>query len=127
MGAESVFFRSREEQFFVGRPDELSCYRRAIEILSANSCRTVGLKLPEDQWEYPLWALARMRGAPIRFDHWDVENQTINAKGKVPIAPCATLTVHDGEPGVQSKPTWIELHTFDADGKDKQEQIECTR
>ena len=90
-----------------------------------SSCRTTGLKLSEDQWEYPLWALARMRGTPIRFEQWDVENQTINAKVRDPIAPCATLTVHDAEPGEQAKPAWIELHTFDPQGKDKEDQIEC--
>jgi hypothetical protein len=109
----------------VRRPDDRACYSQAIEILSTGSCRTIGLKLPELQVEYPLWALARMRGAPIHFEHWDVENQTINAKVKAQIAPCATLTIHDADSEVPANPTWVELHTFGADGKDREDQIEC--
>lgn len=122
---KSVLFRPREEQYFVRRPDDRACYSQAIEILSTGSCRTIGLKLPELQVEYPLWALARMRGAPIHFEHWDVENQTINAKVKAQIAPCATLTIHDADSEVPANPTWVELHTFGADGKDREDQIEC--
>jgi len=123
--AKSVFTRPRTEQYFVARPEELSCYVHTIEILSMSSCRNVGLELGEDDWEYPLWALARLRGTPLHFEHWAVDNETKSTGGAFQGAPCAIIIFHDAKLGLQPKPACIELHRFASKGVGLVDRINC--
>jgi len=123
--AKSVFIEPRAEQYFATRPEEIHCYVHTIEILSKSSCRNVGLELGEDNWEYPLWALAGLRGTPMHFEHLEVDNETKNTKVAFQITPCATIIFHDAEPGVQPKPACIELHRFASNGDELIDRIDC--
>ena len=123
----SVFTTPRVDQYFKRRPEERSCYVKTIEILSAGSCRVVGLKLSEAQWEYPLWALARSSGNPMIFEHVDVDNPSRNAKAGFRGMTCAKVIIHDGyavEPR-SMEPAWIELHTLAPNGANITNRIDC--
>jgi Dolichyl-phosphate-mannose-protein mannosyltransferase len=139
----SSFTRPRSELYFVARPELRSCFAAAIEVLSRTSRHNVGLEFPEDQWEYPLWALARSKGLKIRFEHWDVGNATKSTTIAHGVVPDATIFIHDAnpsafpvdasvktssefrpgrEPGEQG---YLELRSFDSKGAEIVDRIEC--
>lgn len=123
---ESVFTTPRAEQFFARRPDLSACYRSTIQSLEAASCRVAGIQTGEDDWEYPLWALTRLRGMPIYFAHVDVKNQTRNATAGFSGAVCARVIVHDAAPGApSSQPEWIEVRRQERDGTEVDSRFDC--
>ncbi|MGA3132469.1 MAG: glycosyltransferase 87 family protein [Terracidiphilus sp.] len=122
----SVFTEPRAEQYFAGRPDLRACYKSTIQSLETASCHVVGMKTTEDDWEYPLWALARSSGTPIYFEHIDVYNQTRNAPAGIPGAMCARIAIHDADPSTPiTRPTWVELHRQGPDGADLESRFDC--
>ena len=123
----SVFTTPREQQYFERRPEMQSCYARTVEILSEGSCRVVGLKLSEVQWEYPFWALARSRDTRILFEHIDVDNPSRNVRAGFQGPVCATVIIHDHylEVPKSTETPWIELHTLGPSGADKLNRIDC--
>ena len=122
----SVFTIPRAEQFFTRRPDLSACYKNTIRSLEASSCGAVGIKTGEDDWEYPLWALARANGTPIYFEHIDVENQTRSATAGFPGGVCATVGLHDADLRAPLlRPMWIEVHHQGSSGVELQDRFEC--
>jgi hypothetical protein len=123
----SVFTTPREQQYFERRPEVQSCYARTVEILSEGSCRVVGLKMSEVQWEYPFWVLARSRDTRILFEHIDVDNPSRNARAGFQGPACATVIIHDHylEVPKSTEPPWIELHTLGPGGADIVNRIDC--
>lgn len=123
----SVFTTPREQQYFARRPEEQSCYARTIEVLAEGSCRVVGIRLSETQWEYPLWALARAKDTRILFEHIDVDNPSRNARAGFQGPACATVIIHDHylEVPRSTEPPWIELHTLGPSGADMVNRIDC--
>ncbi|MGD0348477.1 MAG: glycosyltransferase 87 family protein [Terracidiphilus sp.] len=123
---QSVFFEPRAEQYLKERPDLRACYKNTIQSLSAASCHVVGIKTTEDQWEYPLWALANSSGPPTYFEHIDVDNQTRNATAGFEGVPCARMIVHEADPTAPSiRPTWIELHRLGPAEADVESRFDC--
>jgi len=122
----SVFIEPRAEQYFAGRPDLGACYKSTIQSLEAASCHVVGIHTTEDQWEYPLWALARSSGSPIYFEHIGVDNQTRSAAAGFPGAMCASIAIHDADPSAPvARPTWVELRRQGPDGTDMASRFDC--
>jgi len=122
----SVFVEPRTEQYFTRRPDLRACYKSTIQSLEAAPCQVVGIETGEDDWEYPLWALARSSGAPIAFRHIGVANQTQNATAGFPGAICAKIVIHDADSIAPSQsPTWVELHRQGRHGADLESRFDC--
>lgn len=123
---QSVFATPRAEQYFKGRPDLRACYNNTIETLAAASCHVVGIQTTEDQWEYPLWALANAHGEPTFYRHIGVDNQTRSATAGFPGAMCARIVIHDADPAAPAlRPTWIELHRLGPNGVDQENRFDC--
>jgi signal transduction histidine kinase len=73
----SILLTDREDQYFRNRPVIQESYREAVRFLAVRKCDHVGLRLDEDDWEYPLWVLMQDAGrGRVRLDHVDVENET---------------------------------------------------
>jgi hypothetical protein len=123
---ESVFTEPRAEQYFTGRPDLRACYQSTIQSLDAASCRVAGMKTSEDDWEYPLWALARSSGRPIYFEPIGVANQTGGATGGFHGAMCARIEVHDADPRAPlTQPAWVEVEREGSDGAEVKDRFVC--
>jgi hypothetical protein len=68
----SILEMDRLSLYFFNRPEFEQPYREAIRFLAdAGANQRVGLVLNEDDWEYPLWALAKddARTQGIVFEH----------------------------------------------------------
>jgi len=59
IGPTFVFAQSRFDQTFSQRPLLGELYAEAGALLAATNCRDVGLALPGNAWEYPLWSVLR--------------------------------------------------------------------
>ncbi len=123
---QSVFTEPRADEYFKKRPEVRSCYKTTIQSIFATSCHVVGIKMGENQMEYPFWALANSSGPPTYFEHIDVNNQTKSAQAGFPGTVCARITVYGGGwfdplPG----PQWIELHKLGPNGEDMVSRFDC--
>lgn len=76
----SILFLSRQELYFsAARRDIREPYFRAIDALALSTCKTVGLAIRNDDWEYPLWVLLQKKGE-TRIIHANVTNASKNAR-----------------------------------------------
>ncbi len=74
-GEDSVFRQPTNAQMFRARPRLGEFYARAAERLVAGDCRQIGIDMPPDAWEYPLWAVLRQTtGAAMRLEVLDAGN-----------------------------------------------------
>lgn len=66
----SYLTQSPEERLFANKPELLEPFRDAADAIVHSKASQVGLLIGSDSWEYPLWALlrVRMRG-PFRIEH----------------------------------------------------------
>ena len=97
----SIFRVPRTVQYFNNRPDLLAPYTAAADEIAQSGCDRVGLIIPHDGWEYPLWVLLKERRPNARIDHVDVKNYT--ARYARQTEPCGTLSI--GRAGVRWSPT----------------------
>jgi len=123
-----IFSRPKEEQYFMRNQQLFSCYEDAINALSRSSHQNVGLELTEDNFEYPLWALARLHDTEIRFLHVAVDNPTKNAPISEGTVPKTTIAIHD--PGFQpdteiKKPVYVSIRSVDSTGAQTVERLDC--
>jgi hypothetical protein len=73
----------------------------ADEIMAAD-CRTVGLKLGFDAFEYPIWMMLRNRGFAGRIDHYYVEHVSARLRPQAP-PPCAIIAKESEPPAEVTK------------------------
>jgi hypothetical protein len=125
----------RERQYFQARPAIYEGYRATINDIVASGCRKVGLYIPFDEWEYPIWAMLRTRGFEGDVYSIGVEGPSARLRPEPP-APCAMITaapappvplihqlpVHTSHPGLdiwwtESASRWIRLTRTTADGQ----------
>jgi 4-amino-4-deoxy-L-arabinose transferase-like glycosyltransferase len=101
LGKYSIFRVPRAVQYFNNRADLLAPYTTTAEEVATSGCDRVGLIIPQDGWEYPLWVLLK-RGQPnVRIEHLAVKNYT--APYAKPFEPCVILRIgKDGRPVVQT-------------------------
>ncbi len=90
-GVNSVFSRPDFEQTFGARPRLGAFYRQTARRLTEAGCPRVGLSMPPDAWEYPLWLLLRQAGSkPPRLESLDAGN--VSQKLLDPrFEPCAVV------------------------------------
>ena len=75
LGKNSIFTKSRTEQYFVNRPLLFAPYFESAQILSDLHCSDIGLVVGIKDYEYPLWILLRENTSEIfRIEHVNVTN-----------------------------------------------------
>ena len=101
LGKYSIFRIPRTAQYFNNRADLLAPYTTAASEVATSGCDRVGLIIPQDGWEYPLWMLLKRERPSVRIEHIDVKNYT--ARYAKPLEPCVIFRVgKDGRPVVQT-------------------------
>lgn len=68
--------KDRIELYFAVRPELHEPYKKAIELLGAVGARDVGLCMGGDDWEYPLWVMAKQSTQGMRFRHVCISDQS---------------------------------------------------
>lgn len=78
VGPGSVWAVPRIAQYFANRPDLEADYHRAADLAGARSCRSIGLVIGGNDWDYPFWALLdhTAGGDALRIRHVRVDNVT---------------------------------------------------
>ena len=68
---------SRSELYFANKKPVFKDYNAMMDILTATDAKKVGLLFELDDWEYPLWVLAREKnGRELLFKHVRVNNRS---------------------------------------------------
>ena len=91
LGKDSIFRVPRAVQYFTNNATLLAPYTSAAERFAQLDCDHVGLIIPHDGWEYPLWVLLKARRPGLTIEHVDVQNYTSSYAR--PIDPCGLLQV----------------------------------
>jgi 4-amino-4-deoxy-L-arabinose transferase-like glycosyltransferase len=91
---KSILMSSRLDQYFYNfynQPWIKESYSTSIESACSKKCGTIGLRIGGDDWEYPIWVIAKgMNGCMPRIEHIHVNNVSAN----IPLMnfkPCAVL------------------------------------
>ena len=101
LGKYSIFRIPRTAQYFNNRADLLAPYTAAASEIATSGCERVGVIIPQDGWEYPLWVLLKRDRPSVHIEHLEVNNYT--APYAKPFDPCVVLRVgKDGRPVVQT-------------------------
>lgn len=98
-GDRSIFATSRTSQLFLARPQLGTFYTAVAARLASSGCRDIGLSMPPDAWEYPLWAAVReavgttaSKENSLRFE--SLEPEATSRKLLDPtFVPCAVVCV----------------------------------
>ena len=91
LGKYSIFRIPRTVQYFNNRADLLTAYTTAASQVATSGCDRVGLIIPQDGWEYPLWVLLKRQRRDVRIEHLAVNNYT--ARYARSFEPCVILRV----------------------------------
>ena len=92
-GDRSVLSAPRLEQYFYPRPRLGAFYRDVAEQVTATGCGEVGLSMPPDSWEYPLWVvLDRVSSKPFRLATLEADNPS-RVLLDATFEPCAVVCI----------------------------------
>lgn len=75
-GDKTIFNTSREELYFLARPQLYPVYCELVEEIKKSKCTKLHLKLGLDDWEYPLWRMLTNREINFELFHHQVDNLT---------------------------------------------------
>jgi hypothetical protein len=103
IGDANTFIVDRDNQYFTNRPSLLSPYAGVARYLAGTSCKSIGLILGEDDWEYPLLVLLQEYGGhSMRMEHVNVFNGSKRIGEENPyfadFQPCAVIIVNSNPP-----------------------------
>jgi hypothetical protein len=92
-GPNSVFHTPRDSQYFsdMNQWNNQASYWKAVDLITASNCRTVGIDIADFQLEYPLQALLRERNPSIRFLHTGVRDASSKYLQPAGSPPCAVV------------------------------------
>jgi Dolichyl-phosphate-mannose-protein mannosyltransferase len=98
LGAGAVYTIPRQRQYFAEYPQLYPIYKAATDHLKALGCRDIGLWVPGDAVEYPLWTLLRTNGRDgVRIRHVSIDNPSA-ALSRTPagdnFTPCALVFIN---------------------------------
>ena len=97
LGEVNIFDMSRDDLYFIKRPNLISSYKAAGFAISKKGCLQIGLAIGGDDWEYPLWVLLKNKNKNARLEHVNVNNVSLmkigNERQHGDFNPCAILTV----------------------------------
>lgn len=99
---QSILRSSRLDQYFSNLPLIKESYHESIKATKSQKCESIGLRIGEDDWEYPIWVLANeMYGHRPRIEHIEVYNASANMP-LFDFQPCAVL-MSDNDKKLQVK------------------------
>lgn len=85
IGKQTIFSKTRAEQYFSSRELEMGPYFKAVRYLGTRGCLNIGFLSGEDNWEYPFWPLLSSGGKQnIRIKHINVDNVSKVKKTRTP-------------------------------------------
>ena len=88
---ETSIWSPRAAQMLRGRPLLGELYRETAGRLAASGCGRIGLDLPPDAWEYPLWVVLRQATAtPLRLASLRPRNVSVKLRDPA-FEPCAVV------------------------------------
>ena len=96
---KNIFNSTRNELYFHGRENLRKSYFDAIEQLKTIPCKKIGLINGIDDWEYPLWILAKKNIKDIRIESLNVKNPSKKNNFK----PCITIKLDNAKAKVEIK------------------------
>jgi hypothetical protein len=102
-GRRNALRQPRQAQYFRARPALRGPYTDAVRLLADRGCSHVGLSLGGDDWEYPLWVLARTALPGARLEHVEIPldldrpGRWPNASSSVPCGIVATRLLDGAE------------------------------
>jgi hypothetical protein len=77
MGDQSIWNRTRLDQYFNNRPELRNAFFGAVYFLKSNKCGRIGLDIGSNDWEYPFWPLLNpAANDAIRIEHVNVKNES---------------------------------------------------
>jgi len=77
----TILTADRIPQYFTNRLSLWRPYLAATNLIKARGARNIGLKLREEDWEYPLWVLLKGEGGKgPRIENIDVHNRSGNIR-----------------------------------------------
>ncbi len=92
LGNNSIITTSRIDQYFINQPLIEESFFDAADLIDKHKCKSIGIVLGRNDWEYPLWVLLRRNGNRTpRIEHVNV----LNRSGKIKQAefkPCAIVS-----------------------------------
>jgi hypothetical protein len=94
----SILTLPRQEIYFSASKRELRApYHIATQLIGRSSCRSVGLAIGSNDWEYPLWVLLKKYG-DVKIAHIDVTNPSKSAQTRLAEDElCAVITTPGAE------------------------------
>lgn len=97
IGDNNIFNTSRLDQYFANKRYLKEDYIDAVKLVKSQGCSKIGLSMPRDAWEYPLWVLLQQNNnQPIRIEHINVTNVSSIKVKQYPYkgySPCAIIDV----------------------------------
>jgi hypothetical protein len=98
LDSNNIFQIIRIEQYFKNRPQLQQPYTKAVEYLDSQHCRTVGLMMGQDTWEYPLWILMQQKfGNQFQLEHINVPKASALKEHELPFKdfkPCGIIYMY---------------------------------
>lgn len=94
LGEKKVLTRDALSQTFVLRPQLRPEFEKVAAEISRSECRSIGVRMKNDGWEYPLWRMLGGTRAEIR--HVEVTNYSRKLARRAPFrdfAPCAIVDI----------------------------------
>jgi len=100
----NILTTDRSTEYFINRPELADSYNKVVDKLYSSTCSEVGLICGEDDWEYPIFALIRERGAKrFRIEHINVTNPSskfYQMPAYHSFKPCMIIDFRDSNPTI---------------------------
>ena len=97
VGENNIFITSRIEQYFANKRYLKDDYVEAVKFVKDLGCSQVGIFMPPDGWEYPLWVLFKQNNnQTVRIEHLNINNVSSIKSNQYPYKdykPCAIISV----------------------------------
>ncbi len=98
---ENVFNTSEVDRYFANQPSIREPYIGATDFVKSQNCKSIGLALQPDTWEYPFWVLLQKdTNQNIYINHVNPQNISIIKVKEYPhknFIPCAIIAVNNKE------------------------------
>lgn len=95
VGERSVLATSRESQYFLPRPNVEAAYRALTDEIERRAVKRLAVVAPIDQWEYPIYALARRDDLVV----YDALANNPSARYPAPLARADAVACINCDPG----------------------------
>ncbi|WP_143603895.1 4-amino-4-deoxy-L-arabinose transferase [Tychonema bourrellyi] len=118
LAESNIFNTSRNELYFISRPNIEFAYNQAVDFVKSQNCTNIGLSFwTKNAWEYPLWVLFQEPGKPApRIEHIStidpVVGQKLNSEPYNSFVPCAIIYQSTKNDDKQGKEMVVKNETY---------------